>query len=177
MLKGEKVILRPINKTDLPIFLKWYNDEEVIEFLSMYTPITDMMEEKWLEEALAAKDRIHFMIEAVEGDKTTPIGSIGLNKLDHRCQSAEMGIAIGAKDYWGKGYGGEAVKTIIDYGFKQLNLRRISSYVFSPNGRSLRMHQKLGFVKEGVLRQAFYKNGRFMDEVLFGMLREEWEKK
>ncbi len=177
MLKGEKVILRPINKSDMSVFLKWYNDEEVVELLSMYLPITDMMEEKWIEDAFKAKDAVHFVIDAVEGNNSKPIGSVNLHSLDHRCQTAELGIALGEKDYWSKGYGTEAAKMTFEYGFNQLNLQKISSCVFSPNGRSLRMHQKLGFVKEGVLRRAYFKNGRFMDEVLFGLLKEEWQRK
>ncbi len=77
----------------------------------------------------------------------------------HRNQSAELAIALGELDYWGKGYGTEAARLIIEYGFRQLNLRRIRSNVFSPNHRSLKMHENLSFVREGVQRQAFYKTG------------------
>jgi RimJ/RimL family protein N-acetyltransferase len=176
MLKGNKVLLRPVQKSDISFFLKWYNDLEVLEYLSMYLPMTETMEEKWIEEAASGQNgtRVHFVIEAIEGNATKTIGSIGLNKIDYRCQTAELGIAIGEKEYWSKGYGTEAARLLINYGFNQLNLNRIGSCVFAPNKRSLKMHQQLGFIKEGQKRQAFFKNGQFMDEVLFGLLKKEW---
>jgi RimJ/RimL family protein N-acetyltransferase len=116
MLKSNKVLLRPVQKSDISIFLKWYNDLEVLEYLSMYLPMTETMEEKWLEEAASGQNgtKVHFVIEAIEGKKSRPIGSIGLNKIDHRCQTAEMGIAIGEKEYWNKGYGTEAARLLIN---------------------------------------------------------------
>jgi RimJ/RimL family protein N-acetyltransferase len=176
MLKGKNILLRPLQKSDLSLFIKWHSDPEVNEYLGRYLPVTQVMEEKWLEEAASTKGgtRVHFIIEAVNGNVSQPIGSIGLGMIDHRNQTAVMGIAIGEKDYWKKGYGTEAVQLLIDYGFKQLNLNRINSYVFAPNTRSLRMHEKVGFIKEGICRQTCYKNGRLVDEVVFGLLREEW---
>ena len=178
MLKGKRVILRPLHKSDITYFLRWYNDPEVLEYLAMYLPMTEIMEEKWIEEMASGQNgtRVHFVIEAIEGNNTKPIGSIGLNKIDHRCQTAELGIAIGEKEYWSKGYGNEAAQLLINYGFNQLNLNRIGSCVFSPNRRSLKMHQQLGFVQEGQKRQAFFKNGKFMDEIIFGLLKKEWQK-
>jgi RimJ/RimL family protein N-acetyltransferase len=177
VLKGNKVLLRPVQKSDIAFFLKWYNDPEVLEYLSLYLPMTETMEEKWLEEAASTQGgtRVHFVIEVIEGKIPSPIGSIGLNKIDHRSQAAELGIAIGEKEYWSKGYGTEAARLLINYGFNQLNLNRIGSSVFAPNRRSLEMHRKLGFVKEGRQKQAFFKNGRFLDQVLFGLLKREWK--
>jgi RimJ/RimL family protein N-acetyltransferase len=180
MLKGENVILRPVKRKDIKIFLKWFNDPEVIQYLTLFKPITEMEEEKWIEE-IAKRNNIIFVIEAIfkKGNKKTirkPIGNCGFHIIDHLNQNAEIGIAIGEKEYWGKGYGTEAISLLVDYGFNVLNLRRISSGTFSFNQRSIKMHQKLGFVQEGIRRQARFKNGQFHDDVIFGILREEWEK-
>jgi RimJ/RimL family protein N-acetyltransferase len=97
----------------------------------------------------------------------------GINAKDH---NATFGIAMGDKKYWSKGYGSEAAALIIKYGFEQLNLHRINSGVLSFNDRSIRMHLKLGFREEGRRREIIFRNGAYCDEVMFGLLREEWKK-
>ncbi len=177
MLKGKKVILRPLKKSDIPLFLKWFNDPEITQYLLWYLPMTELAEEKWYEEAATGRNgtQVFFVIEATENNKPYPIGSISLDHIDPKNQRAEFGIAIGEKKYWDKGYGTEAARLLIDYGFKQLNLNRISSSAFAPNKRSLKIHQKVGFVKEGVRKQALFKHGKFLDQVIFGLLRENWK--
>ena len=178
MIKGKNIILRPLRKSDISLFMKWHNDSEVNEYLGRYLPVTEYTEEKWLEEAASTKGgtRVNFIIEAIDDCESKPIGSIGLGMIDHRNQKAVLGIAIGEKDYWKKGYGTEAVRLIVEWGFKQLNLNRIDSYVFAPNTKSLKLHEKVGFVKEGTRRQTCYTNGRLVDEVVFGLLRKEWQR-
>jgi RimJ/RimL family protein N-acetyltransferase len=178
MLKGKLVLLRPVQRTDVNYFLKWFNDPEVTQYLGMYLPMTEMAEQKYIEElgtSRAATDA-PFVVEAVDGDKSKPIGSIGLHRIKPKDHSATLGIAIGDKQYWSKGYGTEAARLIIKYGFEQVNLHRISSSAWSFNERSLRLHLKVGFREEGRRREAVYKNGAYHDEVMFGLLREEWEK-
>jgi len=89
-------------------------------------------------------------------------------------RDAMFGIAIGEKDYWSKGYGTEATRLLVNYGFQQLNLHRISSGAPAYNERSLRLHRRVGFHEEGRVRQAMFKNGQYRDRVEFGILREEW---
>ena len=135
---------------DIEYFLKWFNDPEVIQYLSMYLPMTEMAEEQWLEGLPArANTNVHFVIEAVSGDTTCPIGTTGLSNISPKDHSAQFGIAIGDKDYWSRGYGTEAARLIIRYGFEQLNLHRISSFAYAFNERSIRMHLGVGFTEEG----------------------------
>jgi RimJ/RimL family protein N-acetyltransferase len=178
MLKGEKVLLRPIKRSDITNFLKWFNDPEVTQYLSMYLPMTEMAEEKWIEDAaskIRAGTDVYLVIEAIEGESTRPIGSIGLHGINPKDHSASFGIGIGEKDYWGKGYGTEATRLILEYGFQQLNLHRISSSTLDFNERSIKLHLRTGFQEEGWLREAFFRNGRFHDLVIFGILRDEWK--
>ncbi len=133
MLKGEKVILRPVRRADIEYFLKWFNDPEVIQYLSMYVPMTEMAEEKYIEDLGTTRARTDtpLIIEVIEGDSTKPVGTIGLHGINNKDHTAMFGIAIGEKDYWNRGYGTEAAHLIIKYGFQQLNLHRISSYAYS----------------------------------------------
>ena len=179
MLRGEKVLLRPIKRSDITNYLKWFNDSEVIYYLAMYLPMTEMAEEKWIEDAASrtqAGTSVYFIIEAIEGDSSKPLGTIGLHGISPKDHVGTFGIAIGEKDYWGKGYGTEATQLILEYGFQQLNLHRISSSAFAFNERSIRLHKKVGFKDEGRQREAIFKNGSFHDHIMFGILRDEWRR-
>ncbi len=180
MLRGERVLLRPLKRSDVTNFLKWFNDPEVIQYLAMYLPLTEMSEEKWIEDAasrIQAGTNVYFVIEVIEGDGSKPVGTTGLHGINLKDHNATFGIAIGEKDYWSSGYGTEATQLILDYGFQQLNLHRIASSAFAFNERSIRLHKKVGFKEEGRQREAIYKNGRFHDHVMFGILRDEWERR
>jgi RimJ/RimL family protein N-acetyltransferase len=175
MLKGEKVVLRPVRRSDIDYFLKWFNDPEVTQYLSMYLPMTEMAEEKFIEglgKTEAGKNAM-FVMEA--GDNK-PIGTVGLSNIHPKDHHAVFGIAIGEKDYWSNGYGTEAARLIIRYGFEQLNLHRINSFAISFNERSLRLHLRVGFREEGQQREAVFKNGEYHDHVMFVLLRNEWQK-
>ena len=177
MLRGKKVLLRPLKRSDITSFLKWFNDPEVTQYLNFYLPMTEMAEEKWIENAasrIQAGTDICLIIEAIEGESSKPIGNVGLSGINPRDHSATFGIAIGEKDYWGNGYGTEATQLILEYAFQQLNLHRISSSAFAFNERSIRLHKKVGFKEEGRQREAIFKNGYFHDHVMFGILRNEW---
>lgn len=178
MLKGKKVLLRPIRKSDISLFLKWFNDPEVTQYLGVYLPFTEIEEERWIEELATAKPKrdIVFIVEIIENNITKPIGNCGLYKINQKDQNAEIALIIGEKDYWGKGYGTEALQLLIDYGFNQLNLHRIFGFVIEFNERNIKLCKKLRFKEEGRLREARFKNGRFWDVIIFGLLREEWMK-
>ncbi len=175
MLKGELVVLRPAQRSDGKYYLKWCNDPEIIQFDTEYLPLTEMAQEKWWDNVPEGK-YAHFMMDAVDGQVLTPIGDVGLHNINAKDQNASFGIMIGEKEYWSRGYGTDATKLIIRYGFEQLNLYRIYSWVWSFNIRSIRLHHKLGFTEEGRRREIVYKNGAYYDEVMFGLLREEWKK-
>jgi RimJ/RimL family protein N-acetyltransferase len=177
MLKGKSVLLRPVKRSDISYFLKWFNDPEVIQYLELYLPMTEMSEEKYIEElgTTRARSDVLLVIEVIEGASTKPIGNCSLQEVDSKDHKAIFGMVIGEKDYWSKNYGTEATRLLINYGFQQLNLHRISSGAFAFNERSIKLHKKIGFREEGRLRQAFFKSGQYHDLILFGILREEWK--
>ena len=176
MLQGNKVVLRPVRRTDIECFLKWFNDPEVTQYLGMYLPMTEMAEEKFIEDlgSATAGTRVMFVIEATDSKSNKPIGSIGLSNIHPKDHHAVFGIAIGEKAYWSKGYGTEAARLIIRYGFEQLNLHRINSFAIAFNERSLRLHLRVGFKEEGREREGIFRNGAYHDHVVFGLLRKEW---
>jgi len=176
VLRGKSVLLRPFRRSDISYFLKWFNDPEILQYLDMYLPMTEMSEEKFIEELGTTRAGIDVLlvIEAIEGDSSRPIGNCGLHQISPKDHNAVFGIIVGERDYWSKGYGLEAARLLLDYGFQQLNLHRISSSAISFNERSIKLHRKVGFREEGRLRQAMFKNGQYHDRVEFGILREEW---
>ena len=174
MVRGERVWLRPSERTDLDIFLRWFNDAEMTRFLSQRAPIGSTGEERWLEDVLQrhGKDSYHFVICRLDDDR--PIGTAALFDVDHLNGSAEFGIAIGEKQLWGQGYGTDALNAIVDFGFGELRLHRISLYCYAFNPRGRRSYEKAGFVVEGTLRGAHFQEGEYHDVLLMSLLRDEW---
>jgi RimJ/RimL family protein N-acetyltransferase len=176
-LKGKKIVLRVVEKNDLPSLLLWFNDPEVIQYLQFYLPLTELYEEKWLERNSLSEKDVVFVIEAImEDGSLKPIGICGLHGIEWKNRRATIGIAIGDKEFWSNGYGTEAIKILIEYAFNELNLQRIESSAYDFHERSIAMQKKVGFQVEGRRRQAIFKNGRYVDEVMLGILKEEWKK-
>lgn len=178
ILNGERVILRPFKeKHDKPLFKKWLSDPEVTDGFAMEEEdIKKSIEDLEAKKIRWPKEIIFFTIEAKKSDDNITIGSCKICAIKPKNRSAEITIIIGEKEYRSKGYGAEAVKLLIDYGFNQLNLNRIGSSVFERNHRSLKMTKKIGFKKEGRTRKDTFYKDRFWDTVNFGLLKEEWEK-
>lgn len=174
MIRGEHVYLRPAERADLPTFVRWLSDADVVRDLDLRTPLSLAAEEQWFERMLAAQGTTdyHFVICLVADDR--PIGTIGLHAIDAVNGSAEFGIAIGEKDEWGKGYGTDATRAIRDFGFAELRLERISLRVYASNARGRRAYEKAGFVHEGTLRHARYQRGTYVDVDVMSILRDEW---
>lgn len=178
MLSGEKVTLRPVKQSDLPFFLKWFNETETTQYLSFYLPMTELAETEWIKRVSTSSTEIVFVIEAntSNGKENVPIGNCGLHRINFKDRSTEFGIAIGESAYWNNGLGTEAAYLILKYGFESINLHRIGSSAIAFNERSIRMHKKLGFVEEGRKRKAIFKNGKYHDMVIFGILAGELAK-
>jgi diamine N-acetyltransferase len=176
MITGEGLRLRAIERSDLPLTLKWFNDPEVTYGLLTYLPLSTEDEEHWFDEMMKTPPEQHpLMIEVREGENWLPIGDCGFHNLDYRCRLAEVGIAIGEKAYWNKGYGTEAMRLLVEHGFGTLNLNRIFLNVYATNLGAIRSYEKVGFIHEGRLRQDMYKNGVYVDILVMSILRSEWE--
>lgn len=174
IIRGQQVYLRPAEREDLPTFVRWFSDAEVLHNLAMFAPMSHASEAAWYEAMLAenGRSRYHFVICLRANHR--PIGTIGLEEINHVDGRAEFGIAIGERDEWGKGYGTDATRAICDFGFGQLRLERISLFVYAGNDRGRRAYEKAGFVHEGTLRRAHYDRGEHHDVHVMGLLRSEW---
>ena len=177
-LKGEKVVLKPIQSTYFRWFLYWFNSPGVIEHFNFYLPITKDFKERWIKE-LTQEKKTFFVIVAIDekGQETEPMGTCGFYNFRCRDTVCNFGVIITDEVHWRKGYGLEATKLLVDYGFTVLNLQKIESGVLATNKPALRLHEKLGFVQEGVQREHICIDGGKIDLILFGLHREEWEKK
>jgi RimJ/RimL family protein N-acetyltransferase len=172
-MEGKKVRLRALEKTDIDEILKWINDPEVISNLILRYPVSKYQEEKWIEKILEGTDERnkHFVIETKEG---VYLGGIGLHNINWNDRNAEVGIVIGKKEYWNKGYGTDAMMTILDFAFNRMNLYRVYLRVYDFNQRGVRSYEKCGFKKEGVLREDRYMEGKYHDTIIMGILKDEF---
>ena len=168
---GRRIRLRAIERSDIPTFVRWLNDPEVVENLLLYLPISQAQEEQWFENYLKDTDRHIFGIETLDGKL---IGNVALESINWKDRCAELGIVIGEKDQWDKGYGTEAVCTLLGFAFREMNLHRVFLRVFDDNTRAIHCYEKCGFQHEGRLREAEFSSGRYRDELLMGILRSEF---
>lgn len=175
MIYGNGLRLRAIEKDDLPRFVRWLNDPEVRENLLLFAPMSLDEEEEWYNGVLKRpKEERPLAIEIEIGGEWLPIGNIGLMKFEWHARNAEVGLFIGEKQYWNRGYGSEALRVMVGYAFDFLNLNKVYLHVYETNPRGIRAYQKVGFVEEGRLRQEVYKNGRYIDVLVMSILRSEW---
>lgn len=174
MFKGEKVRLREYRKEDTRTAQRYLNDSEIMKFLrpNIPFPYTFEDEQKWMDNNSANKDTYNFAIETLNDNRY--IGGCGVEKVDWKNSVVTVGIFIGDKDYWGKGYGTDAMKILIRFIFEQMNINKINLHVYSFNERAIKSYKKCGYVKEGVLRQELYRDGKYHDIVVMGLLKEEY---
>lgn len=177
MILGQRVRLRPVEKDDLARYVKWFSDPELRSYIEMHLPLGQVQEERWFERNVGAGSEQAWAIDAQPLDGVGPyahIGSCGYHDIDWRNRVGEVGIVIGARDYWGKGYGTDAMQTLVAWGFYTLNLNRVQLRVFADNERGIRSYQKVGFQIEGRLRQGNFYHGTYRDVLYMGVLREDW---
>lgn len=170
-LSGKITNLRPAQKSDIPHLTRWINDPEVRVFLANTTPHTEKLEEGWYESLGKDDKNIVLIIETKDG---TPIGVMGLHRIDWKHGIATTGALIGEKEYWSKGYGTDAKMILLDYAFNTLGLRKICSNVTAYNERSLRYSLHCGYKIEGRLRKEIFRKGKFWDKINLGVFRDEW---
>ncbi|MBI3287459.1 MAG: GNAT family N-acetyltransferase [Chloroflexi bacterium] len=171
-LVGESTRLRPLRSSEIPILLSWMRDPQVGYYLGRLPfPIPWDVEARWLEESLADPRVQLFAIETREGRL---IGNIGLHHLDPAAAQGELSIVIGEVDHWDRGYGSDAIRSLLRYAFESLNLERVHLRVYEFNQRAVRCYEKCGFQREGTTRAALYRDGRFYDEVSMAIQKRQF---
>ena len=164
--------LRPVQERDLPFFVKWLADPEVSRWLAAVDePPTLKDEYDWYETARADENGVLWSIETLDGDL---VGSTDLRLAPH-ADRAELGIAIQDKTRWSDGLGTDAIRLVVDYAFGELGLHRVELQVDEANGRAIRCYEKVGFVREGLLRDHRRMDGQFSNTVQMSILASEWK--
>jgi RimJ/RimL family protein N-acetyltransferase len=183
VIEGTLVSLRPFRAADLPVMRSWFDDPSVMRFWGQRQPVVG---ERAFEADLAGRfsrfDRDgYFAIvpKVAPGGLPLvfdePIGRIEWEGLDPQTRSTEVMILVGNPDYWGGGFGTDAMVNLLRYLFWSRNLHRVSLSVLAWNARALRSYEKAGFVREGLLRSDVFDGGRFHDQVVMAILRPEFE--
>jgi len=170
---GERLYLSPINMADLEIYTKWLNDYEVSGNLGLHWLTLSLNSEQKALEQMTSEGP-NFAIVLLDND--TLIGNISLNEIDQISRRADVGLFIGEPENRGKGYGAEAIRLIIEYGFQTLNLHNIKLRVHADNPRGIACYKKVGFREFGRRREAHFKNGRYTDVVYMDILSTEFMK-
>ncbi|HKP37798.1 MAG TPA: GNAT family protein [Pyrinomonadaceae bacterium] len=171
-LTSERLALTQVTQADLPVLLEWINNRELVSFNAPYKPVSEREHHEWFQSIQQRSDTRLFAIRRLGDAKL--IGSCQLHTINPVSGSAELQIRLGDPAEFGQGYGTEAVRLLLKFGFNDLKLRRIYLQVFATNLRAIRVYEKVGFVREGVLRQAAYINGEYLDVVMMGILFDEY---
>lgn len=169
-LVGSRLYLSPMNVEDAPIYVKWLNDKTVSENIGLDMKVTTLEGEKeWLKKNL---NNYNFAIVLKESDEL--IGNCGFDEIDLIHQNAKLSILIGEEEKRGQGYGKEAIKLLLEYGFNNLNLNNIMLNVYSFNTRAIKVYESLGFKKFGTRHKSHYFKGKFYDEIQMEILKDEY---
>lgn len=170
---GERVALGPLQRDLLPAYQRWINDFATTRALLLQPgPMTQEAEEAWYERTATARDPVAFTIYEVDGWR--PIGNCDLRDIDHLNRTALLGILIGEPDARGRGLGTEAVRLLLDYGFRALGLTNIWLMVYEYNLAGRRAYEKAGMTLIGRRRRSRWHLGQWWDELYYDALAEEY---
>ncbi len=174
IIQHGSVYLRPAERTDVELFVRWLSDARTTRTLGVRSPLSTPLEEGWFERAVAGQghEHYHYVVCLFEDDRA--VGVVDLHGIDLVNGKAELGILIGDAADTGKGYGGDAIRALLAFGFEQLRLERVELLVFAFNEGARRLYRRLGFVEEGISRHAIWIDGAFVDDVRMSMLADEW---
>jgi diamine N-acetyltransferase len=167
----KRVRLRALRREDSALLHDWINQRELVIFNAPYYPVSEVDHEDWIESMLKKRfDLVIFVIEDIASGQA--IGSCQLFNINWRQRIAELQIRIGDQRFQNQGLGSEAVQLLCRFGFDDLNLHRISLSVFKNNERAIGAYRKCGFVEEGVMREAAFIDGQWLDVILMGLLND-----
>lgn len=172
-IPGTKCYLSPMSVEDAEQFTVWLNDLEVINYLTLSSAVVSVDSEK---EALQSLQKNH-NYSIIDAETNELIGSVGFNEINSINQSAEIGIFIGDKSHWSKGYGKEALSLLINFGYKRLNLHNIYLTTYSFNKRAVACYESIGFKKFGEKREAVIRNRNYYNVIYMDILPDEFYEK
>ena len=171
IIEGKRTMMRSIERKDLEYTLKWANDPEIAYYTGYMLPISMEMELKWYEGLLAAEDRRTFIIETKDNDV---IGLTAILNIDWKNRKAELSMLIGNKKYWGKGYGRESVRTMLNHIFNNMGMNKVYGRIIDYNQAALKMDLAAGYSQEGYIKEDILIQGEYHDRYLIGITKAEF---
>jgi len=174
-MKGKKTYLRAMEISDMELLRKWNFDENTREFLLASFPISAFEQSKWFEKQISDNSKKKLII--VDSQNNVPVGLVSAMKIDHINKNCELGWTIGDKSNWGKGFASDAVKTLCNFLFNQLNLNMVYAMVLETNAKSLNFcKSKLNFKETGKFEKSIFLNGKYIDNVILCLSKESFNK-
>ena len=168
----QRIYLRALEPDDYKVSIKWRKDDDIWNMLggTKYY-VSEAYEKSWVEKAIFDTKELRLAICLKESNKY--IGNVYMTDINMINRSCHSHILIGERDFWGKGYACEALRLAINYMFKERNINRIQANILESNIASLKMHKKCGYKIEGLLREAVYKAGKYHNQYVLSLLRDE----
>lgn len=160
-ISGNLVSLKPLNLADQKQIDNWNKDDKVTKYREVNRPGDNKLQ------------RISFGV--YDQKSLNLIGDIGIDLIDLKNKHAEIGMTIGDKNYWDKGYGTDLVRTILNFCFQKLDLNKVYLDVWEENKRAIGCYSKCGFKKDGVLREHVFRDGKYHNKWIMSILRREWK--
>ena len=175
MVKGNKIHLTKVERENIEQLREWRNNPELRRYFREYRELNKDNQINWYEnKVLGDSNQYNFEVRTNTDNKL--IGHCGLYYINWISRTGEFGIYIGDKDYRNGGYGSDALRTLIRYGFEDLNLNRIWCEVYDNNA-ALDVYKHIGFIYEGKIRENYYNEGKYFDSHILGMLKKEYSEK
>lgn len=173
--QGQQVCLRGIEPSDADHFIRWNRNSERARHLDfVWPPVSDAFQREWVAEQARRKDEndvFHWVIENRQGE---PVGSISTHDCRPRYGTFSYGLDV-APEHQRQGYASAAILLVLKYYFEELRYQKVTVAVHSDNPASLRLHEKLGFQREGTHRRMSFTQGQFIDHIWFGLTVEEFQ--
>lgn len=175
MIEGKNVILKVPEEKHLDQMLSWRNSTKFIKYYREYRFQTIENQKNWWKQKVVNDDSWQYFVVSPKSEPDKIVGVVGLVYIHPIYRTAEFAITLGDEEYRNKGLGKDMLKTIISHGFESLNLNRIWCEVYS-NNKAIGLYEKVGFIKEGLMRQTVFKNGEYLNSTIMGMIREDYLK-
>lgn len=169
---NQTVYLAPLRSEDSPTLFEWINDRSLVILSAPYHPVDDQAHHNWFERVTRRSDLQIFAIRASHDDQL--VGTCQLHSINAVARSSELQIRLGSTPNRRKGMGTDAVRQLLAFGFRDLNLHRIHLHVLSDNAVAIRTYLKNRFRHEGTLKEAAFIDGEYRDVSMMAILRPEW---
>lgn len=174
LFKGKLLKLTSFRPEDAAIMACWEENSDYLRNLDTEIAFPQSISELE-EEKERSSNSFYFRLRTIEDE--TLIGFVVIHSIEWNNRVGSLAIGIGDPNFQNKGFGSEALQLVLRYAFHELNLHRVGLDVIGYNGRAIRAYEKAGFIVEGKIRSAIYRDGHYYDRIMMGILRSEWEEK